>query len=244
MRHPLPVIASLAVLISTCVACSGLGRVDPLRVVTSGRDGWQHPEQVVEALDLEPGAIVADVGAGDGYFLPWLSRAVGPDGRVYAVEVEDALVEALEARVEADALANVVVVRGDYEDPKLPDGRIDLVFTCNTYHHIEHRSIYFDALRADLAPGGRVAHLDERDDVTGLLRLFQTRGHWTNPDVMDGEMESAHYRLVERLDFLPTQSFGIFAPAVREAPGAQASTGSTAAKIQASQPASTRATTR
>ncbi len=110
-------------------ACNGLAQIDYLKTVTSGRDGWQHPQRVIAALNLSLGDVVADIGAGDGYFLPWLSTAVGPTGKVYAVEVTDQLVATLRARVASDALANVTVIYGALDDPQLPDGEIDLVFT-------------------------------------------------------------------------------------------------------------------
>jgi cyclopropane fatty-acyl-phospholipid synthase-like methyltransferase len=200
------------VLVLPLAACTGMDEIDYWRVLTSGRDGWQHPEEVVASLSIAPGDIVADIGSGDGYFLSWLSRAVGPDGRVYAVEVDEELVRELEERVRKEELHNVEVLRGAFQDPRLPDGRVDLVFTCNTYHHIDDRPGYFARLRADLSPQGRVAHLDERDDVVGILRVFQSGGHWADVKEMRHEMEEAGYRRVESFDFLPTQSFQVFAP--------------------------------
>jgi predicted methyltransferase len=209
---------ALALLVT---ACSGLSKVDPLRLVTSGRDGWQHPERVIEALALGPGDRVADIGAGDGYFVPWLSRAVGPTGRVYAVEVDDDSVAALRALVAEQGLANVLVVRGLYDDPQLPDGEVDLALTCLTYHHIEGRPGYFQRLLLDLSPRGRVAHLDDRDDLTGILGMMVTEGHYTNVDSMRVEMQEAGYARVASYDFLPTQSFEIFAPVAFQARAAR-----------------------
>ena len=102
MTRFLPLLPALVL-----TACAGMSKVDLWGVLTSGRDGWQHPERVVEALQLRPGDRVADIGAGDGYFLPWLSEAVGPDGRVYAVEVDDERVEELRAMADEHQLANV-----------------------------------------------------------------------------------------------------------------------------------------
>jgi predicted methyltransferase len=182
------------------------------RVVTSGRDGWQHPEQVIAALDLKPGDRVAEIGAGGGYWLPWLAAAVGSEGRVYAVEVDDELVAKLSERVARDDLANVFVIRGQFADPKLPDGEIDVALTSNTYHHIEDRAAYFRRLQNDLSPDGRVAHVDERHDVPLPIRWLQTSGHWTEPASMRAEMTEAGYRKVEAFDFLPMQSFQVFVP--------------------------------
>jgi arsenite methyltransferase len=201
----------LAVVLST--GCAPLSKVDLGRLVVSGRDGFQHPERVIESLELQPGDRVAEIGAGDGYWLPWLSQAVGSEGLVYAVEVEDEKVAALRERVAGEGLANVVVVRGRFEDPELPDGEIDLAMTCLTYHHIEERAAYFRRLQADLTQRGRVAHLDDRHDVRPPIRWLQSSGHWIDPEAVRTEMNEAGYRHVASFDFLPVQSFQIFEPA-------------------------------
>lgn len=193
--------------------CSTVGKMDLGRVVTSGRDGWQHPEQVIAALKLQPGERVAEIGAGKGYWVPWLSEAVGPNGVVYAVEVTDEQVAALNDRAAEEGWTNVVVVRGDFDDPLLPDGEIDLAMTSQTYHHIENQTTYFRKLDADLSATGRVAQLDDRHDVPIPIQWLQSSGHWTEPAVLRAEMEEAGYRYVEEFDFLPLQSLQIFVPA-------------------------------
>ena len=200
------------ILVAACFLAQGACKVDPLRVATSGRDGWQHPERVIEALDLRPGDQVAEIGAGSGYWVPWLSQAVGPTGRVYAVEVEDEPIADLRALVEREGLDNVVVVYAEYQDPHLPDGDIDLAITSLTYHHIEDRPAYFAGLRGDLSVRGRVAHLDDRHDVSAPARWLMTDGHWSDSAAIRDEMAEAGYRYVEQFDFLQTQSFQIFAP--------------------------------
>ncbi len=199
-------------LFSACAPLSPLAKVDLWRTVTQGRDGWQHPEAVIDALAITPGQHVAEIGAGKGYWIPWLSRAVGSEARVYAVEVDSALIEALRQKVAKQELDNVEVVFGTFEDPKLPDGEIDLAITSLTYHHIEERVAYFQNLRRDLSGMGRVAHLDDRDDLPAPVRWLPSRGHWSNVDEMTDEMDQAGYTRVESHAFLPLQSFQIFAP--------------------------------
>ena len=131
---------------------------------------------------------------------------------MYAVEVDDALVAKLSERVTRDKMQNVVVVRGQFEDPKLPDGEIDVAMTSNTYHHIEDRSAYFERLQIDLSPRGRVVHVDDRHDVPPPIRWLQSSGHWSEPASVRAEMTKAGYRKVEEFDFLPMQSFQIFVP--------------------------------
>jgi SAM-dependent methyltransferase len=179
--------------------------------VTSGRDGYQQPEAVIDALGLEPGAHVAEIGAGDGYWIPWLARAVGPEGRVYAVEVEPEKIEVLEGLVAEEGFDNVDVILGEYEDPLLPDGSIDLAITSLTYHHIENRVDYFHMLLADLATGGRVAHLDNRVGMPFPISLW-TSGHASEAEDVDSEMTRAGYSRIESFEFLYPQIFLVYAP--------------------------------
>jgi SAM-dependent methyltransferase len=188
-------------------ACSGLTEID---WTDPGRESWQRPGDVVEALGLTPGARVADLGAGEGYFVPYLAAAVEETGRVYAVEVDAELGEALQARF-ADA-PNVEVVLGAYDDPGLPDGAIDLVLLVNTYHHIEDRPAYFRRLAGDLAPGGRVAILEPDGELGGILSLTLDEGHTSVASEVTSEMSEAGYRHAASHDFLPVQIFEVYAP--------------------------------
>ncbi len=188
-----------------------LSKLDYAKIPT--RASWQRPDSVVAALGLAEGDRVADVGAGDGYFTFYLAEAVGAGGRVYAVEVEEHLVDALERQVQIRDAANVDAVLGELDDPRLPDRGVDLVFLCNTYHHIENRTAYFARLRADLSPKGRLAIIDMRADLTGIAGLFSHAGRSAPRADLYGEMELAGFRHVERHDFLPVQIFEIFTPA-------------------------------
>jgi arsenite methyltransferase len=211
LKRSFPILTWVGLALTT-VGCSGLAQIDVSRVLTSGRDGWQYPERVIEALEIQPGDRVAEIGAGSGYWLPWLSEAVGTEGRVYAVEVDSKLVENLESFVAEHELRNVEVILGAYDDPRLPKESIDLAMTVLTYHHIEGRIEYFDRLRQDLRAGGRVAHLDDRPDAEPPISWFQSDGHWTDPEAVTEEMTGAGYRRLSAFDFLPAQSFQIFAP--------------------------------
>jgi len=172
-----------------------------------GRESWQRPDDVIDALALANGDRIADIGAGEGYFLPRLSRAVGPEGQVYAVEVDPELVRALEAQF---SQANIEVVFGQFDDPKLPDDGVDWVLLVNTFHHIEDRPAYFARLRADLSPRGRVAVIEPDADLGGVLSLFLDDGHESSAESVVAEMRAAGYRPVASHDFLPVQIFEVF----------------------------------
>ncbi len=172
-----------------------------------GRDGWQQPERVIEALAIQPGDRVADLGAGGGYFTFRLADAVGEAGQVYAVDVDASMLEYLDGRIEREERRNVATVRAAYEDPKLPEP-VDLIFTSNTYHHIQERAAYFERAQRYLKPGGRVAIVEYKP--RGFFqRIFP---HSTEGADIVSEMESAGYRLERDHDFLERQSFLVFAP--------------------------------
>ena len=133
------------------------------------RDQWQKPEAVIDFVAPPADAVVADLGAGTGYFAVRLARRV-PRGRVLANDIEPDMVRYLGERAEEEGLANVVPVQGEASDPKLPEA-VDVAFMCDVYHHIEDRVGYFRKVAARLRPGGRVVIVDFKkdapDDVPG-----------------------------------------------------------------------------
>jgi predicted methyltransferase len=174
-----------------------------------GRDRDQQPARVMAALAVAPGAHVADLGAGGGYFTFRFADAVGADGLVYAVDVDPDMLGYLREQVRERGLANVEVITAAAADPGLPADGVDLLFTCNTYHHLTDRSAYFRRLKPSLRSGARVAIIDH--DGSGFFGwLF---GHATPPATIRGEMEAAGYRLEAQYDFLSRQSFQVFVPA-------------------------------
>ena len=127
------------------------------------RDAWQRPDAVVEALGLAPDAVVADLGAGTGYFTVRLARAV-PQGRVHAIDVEPDMVRYLQERAAAEGLDNVVASRNAGNHPGLQEP-VDVVFLCNVTHHIDDRVSFFRAAAEQLRPDGRVVIVDFRPDA-------------------------------------------------------------------------------
>jgi ubiquinone/menaquinone biosynthesis C-methylase UbiE len=170
------------------------------------RDSWQQPELVISSLELEKGDRVADLGAGGGYFTFRLADAVGPEGRVYAIDVDPDMTAYLAERAAEEGHENVEVILAETDDPGLPDGEIDLLFTSNTYHHLEDRTAYFAARLRDLKLGGRVAIL-EMNGVGWFSRWF---GHLTEKEVIVEEMRRAGFRVERDLDFVDRQHFLIF----------------------------------
>ncbi|WP_437738341.1 class I SAM-dependent methyltransferase [Sorangium sp. So ce1335] len=124
------------------------------------RDAWQKPAAVVAALRLAPGMRVADLGAGTGYFLPHLSRAVGPTGAVIGLDIEPDMVRYMTERAARERLANVTARQVGPADPGLDPGSVDRILVVNTWHHIPDRPAYAAKLKAALRPDGAVFVVD------------------------------------------------------------------------------------
>ena len=132
------------------------------------RHEWQQPEQVVAAMEIEEGMTVADLGAGTGYFLPFLSEAVGPEGRVLAADVEPSMLEYMQGLIDEMELTNVEIIHADYDHSRLPEGAVDRLITVNTWHHIADRGEYSAHLRTRLTEEGSVWIVDfHQDSPTG-----------------------------------------------------------------------------
>jgi len=175
-----------------------------------GRDAWQKPAEVVSALALKPGESVADIGAGSGYFSVRFAAAVGPSGKVYAVDIEREMLTHIEARAKAEHLSNIQTVLADPDDPKLPPSSVDVIFICDTLHHISGREKYYPLLLRALKPGGRLVNVDfqKKPDIT-LGPPFAMR---IDQQDMIKEAEAGGFHLVGQFDFLPYQYFLVFQP--------------------------------
>ncbi len=192
------------VLLLLGVGCGGLKRC---AYEGFGRDDWQQRERVVEVLGLRPGQVVADIGAGGGYFTFLLADAVGPEGRVYAVDVDPDMTGHLESEAAERRAQQVTVVLAEPDDPGLPEAGVDLVFTVNTFHHFEDPAAYFTTARSALRPGGRVAVLDYREGQSGS----PFGEHATPRAAVVEALEAAGFTLVEEHDFIERQNFLVFA---------------------------------
>jgi SAM-dependent methyltransferase len=124
------------------------------------RDQWQRPSSVIAVMKISAGMTVADLGAGTGYFLPHLSKAVGPTGKVLGLDVEPDMVRYMKERATRDHLDNVtaLVVAGD--DPGLAKASVDRILVVDTWHHVPERTAYATKLKGALAPSGALFIVD------------------------------------------------------------------------------------
>ena len=127
-----------------------LGLLEP-----ADRDQWQKPDLIMDTMGIADGSVVADVGAGGGWFTIRLARRVGPNGLVYAEDIQPQMIEAIYRHVQNESLLNVRTVLGTVNDPRLPAG-LDAVLIVDAYHEIEHPVTLLQALAKSLKPEGRL----------------------------------------------------------------------------------------
>jgi predicted methyltransferase len=130
------------------------------------RDQWQQPEQVMDVLGIADGSRVADLGAGGGWFTVRLARRVGPNGRVYAQDIQPLMLVAIQRRVRAEGLTNVEPILGTPTDPRLPGG-LHAVLIVDTYPQLEDPVALLEKIVDTLAPNGRIGIIDFKTDGAG-----------------------------------------------------------------------------
>lgn len=172
------------------------------------RDAYQKPHEVMEALAIREGEIIADIGAGSGYFTLRLAHHVGAKGRVYAVDVSPDMIRHLNGRVRDMGVLNVSTILAPPDDPLLPQP-VDRFLIVDVWHHVEDQAGYLARMKKNLKPGGQVVMID-----------FQKKDLPVGPPVdmkisredLLKQMQAAGFRLVQEHTFLPYQYFLVFTP--------------------------------
>jgi predicted methyltransferase len=168
---------------------------------TGDRDTWQKPDQVIKALNIQPGQVIVDLGAGEGYFTRRFAVAVGPDGKAIALDIDPAMIRKLMADAKRLNLTNYEARLVPVDDPMLAPQSADIIFLCDAYHHIENRVEYFTKLKAALRPGGRLVVID-----------FPRSGnstHYLPKEAVINELRQAGYEAVKEHDILQPRQFFI-----------------------------------
>ena len=173
------------------------------------RDREENTSKAVELLDVTPGMVVADFGAGSGYYTERLAKEVGPSGRVLAVDIQPEMLELLGARIARLGLTNVELVRSTEDDPRLPTGTVDLIVMVDVYHELGQPQIVLRRMKSALSPTGRIAILEYRkEDPAVPIRLE----HKMTVAEATEEFGAEGYQLARRVDSLPWQHLLFFAP--------------------------------
>lgn len=168
------------------------------------RDAWQKPDDVVRVLNLKAGDVVADIGAGTGYFTRRFAAAVGPGGKVVGLDIEPAMVRYIKGDAAKRGLANVEARLVRHGDPGLAPGSIDVIFMCDTYHHIGRRVTYLKNVAGALKAEGRVVIVDF---IGGPLPIGPPPEHKLAEGTVRKEFGEAGYRLIREHKILPYQYF-------------------------------------
>jgi ubiquinone/menaquinone biosynthesis C-methylase UbiE len=171
------------------------------------RDIWQHPEEVMDKLGIAEASVVADVGAGAGWFTIRLARRVGPNGVVYAEDVQQEMVTAISRRTAAMGLLNVKPRLGKSNDPDLPAGKIDAVLLVNSFHEITDKVALLKSIAKALRPGGRIGIIDFKLEGGGPGPAPDER---VAPEKVIAQATESGLRLLSQETFLPYQYFLIF----------------------------------
>ena len=168
------------------------------------RDKWQKPDEVVKSINLKPGDIVADIGAGTGYFTRRFAKAVAPEGKALGLDIELSMIKHMKEDAQKLKLNNYEARVVKTDDPELEPGSVDVVFLCNTYHHIENRVDYFKRLSKSLKKNGRVIIVDFYKKP---LPVGPPVDHKLSKKVVLEEFREAGYNLKHDKDFLPYQYY-------------------------------------
>ncbi len=176
-------------------------------LIRPDRDATEQPEKVLDALDIREGSTVADVGAGVGYFTWRLAKRVGPQGKVIAVEVQQKMLDLMAENLRQRNIHNVEMVLGGMNDPRLPEGTVDLALLVDVYHEFSEPEAMVTTIRRSLRPDGRLVLVEYRkeDPSVPILPL-----HKMSVDEVRSEIEPLGFQLGKALEFLPTQHILIF----------------------------------
>jgi ubiquinone/menaquinone biosynthesis C-methylase UbiE len=173
----------------------------------SEREKEEAPQAALDALGVQPGMVVADVGAGTGYFAFRIATRVGPTGKVYANDVQPEMLDRIRAKSRRENLSNVETVLGSEADPRLPAGAMDLILLADVYHELSQPQAMLQKLRAALKPDGRLVLLEYRkEDPTIPIRP----DHKMSIAEVRTEVEAEGFKLDRVLDTLPRQHIFFF----------------------------------
>lgn len=170
------------------------------------RERTELPERVVDSLRLAPDDVVADIGAGTGYFAFRIAERV-PEGGVYAVDIQPEMLDIVDARAEAEGFENVVAVQGSVDDPSLPDESVDVALIVDAYHEFSHPREMMEAIVRALRPGGRVVLIEYRaEDPSVPIKPL----HTMTESQVRRELEAVGLVWRSTGDFLPSQHVLVF----------------------------------
>jgi ubiquinone/menaquinone biosynthesis C-methylase UbiE len=167
----------------------------------------EEPDWALDAIKLEKGSTVADVGAGSGYMTVKMAKRVGPTGKVYANDIQPEMIALLRQRLAKERISNIEPVLGAVDDPKLPSGAIDLILMVDVYHEFQQPQVMLRRMRESLKPGGRLVLLEYRKEDPAIpIR----EDHKMSVATAKLEVEAEGFTLSKVDEVLPRQHILIF----------------------------------
>jgi precorrin-6B methylase 2 len=187
-------------------------------LVRPERETEEQPEKALDALNLKPGNVVADIGAGVGYMSLRKAKRVGPSGKVYANDLQPQMLDLLRQNASKADLANIVTVQGEVADPKLPANTMDLVLLVDVYHEFSQPQAMLRKIRETLKPDGRLVLLEYRAEDPNVPIVAE---HKMTVAQVRTELEAEGFVLQPVIETLPRQHLLILTKAAAKAAGSQ-----------------------
>jgi SAM-dependent methyltransferase len=208
-RVALLLASAVLVLAATGAIVWTVTAIEQVSAVEAERDSWQRPADVLQALELRKGAVVADLGSGVGYFALKLAKRVGRGGRVLAVDVRRFPLVFLRVRALLRGLRNLETVHGAPDDPQLPAGGVDAVLVANTFHELEDQERILGRVRDALRPAGRLVLVDPAPSVAVETAGGKEHHRQQSPDSAETRLRQSGFEIVSRNDgFVDASSHG------------------------------------
>ena len=173
------------------------------------REAEEAPTKAVAALQVRPGQVVADVGAGSGYYTMLLSAAVGPRGRVYATDIQPEMLALIRKKIEKTSVSNVELVLGTPTESRLPNGSLDLALMVDVYHELARPQAFLQSLKRALKPDGRLVLIEFRKESQWVPIREEHKMTVREARI---ELEAEAYRFDRVIDVLPWQHILVFRP--------------------------------
>jgi precorrin-6B methylase 2 len=180
------------------------------------REQEENPDGALDALNLKPGMVVADVGAGTGYMSLKLAKRVGPSGKVYAEDVQAEMLDKVRTNAAKAGVSNIQTVQGSFTDPKLPKGQMDLILLVDVYHEFSEPQKMLQGIRDALKPDGRLVLLEYRKEDPNIPILAE---HKMSVTEVKTELEAEGFALGPVIETLPRQHILILTKAAAKAAG-------------------------
>ena len=166
---------------------------------------YQPPEQVMDSIGVEPGMVIAEIGAGRGRYVVLMAKRVGETGKIYANDIDKEALDYLKYRCKRDSIPNVVSVLGNVTDPLLPNGAMDLVYMINTYHHLDKPVELMKNIIPSLKANGKLAIIEHDPG-----KVLFAGSHATTKELLLKQADQAGFELEQILTFLKRDNIYVF----------------------------------